>query len=208
MKKTLLSTAAALTLATLAVASVQAQEGPGQRGEGRSVQEAHWRGPDDHGWHRRGGHGRREGRGGSRDMFRQFQTFDANQDGAITQAEVDQFRQNQIAEFDGNNDGTLSLEEYQALWLDAMRERMVDAFQEHDDDGNGQVTAEEFNERYVDLVERFDRNGDGQLSADDRRGGRGMMRRGPETAQPDDAEPETAPEAAPDDADGTDDDQQ
>ena len=72
-------------------------------------------------------------------------------------------RQGQVAQFDANKDGALSLEEYQALWLDRMRERMVDAFQEHDDDGNGQVTPEEFNERFSALVERLDRNGDGQV---------------------------------------------
>jgi Ca2+-binding EF-hand superfamily protein len=196
MKKTLLSAAAALTLATLAVASVQAQEGPRRPGEGRFMQEAQWHGP--HGGRH---HGRRGGRDGGRDMVRQLQAFDTNQDGTITQAEVDQFRQSQITEFDGNGDGTLSLEEYQALWLDAMRERMVDAFQEHDDDGNGQVTAEEFNERYVGLVERFDRNGDGQLSAEDRRGGRRTMQRPDgDSPQPGDAAPGTAPEAAPEGA--------
>ena len=57
---------------------------------------------------------------------RLFEAFDANQDGTLTQAEVDQARQAKLAEFDADGDGSLSLEEYQALWLDAMRERMVD----------------------------------------------------------------------------------
>ena len=78
-----------------------------------------------------------------------------------------------------------------------MRERVVDAFQDHDDDGNGQVTAEEFNERYAGLVERFDRNGDGQLNQDDRgRGRRAQPQQAP--AQPEkNTAPQTAPGVAP-----------
>ena len=53
-------------------------------------------------------------------------------------------RSSRLAAFDQNNDGRLTLEEYQAMWLDAMRERMVDRFQAHDDDGDAVVTVEEF----------------------------------------------------------------
>ena len=79
-----------------------------------------------------------------------------------------------MAEFDQNGDGRLTLEEYQALWMAAMRERMVDRFQEHDDDGDGLVTIEEFAEPFDRVILRFDRNGDGELTLDEvrRRGGR------------------------------------
>lgn len=96
-----------------------------------------------------------------------FEQFDANQDGRLTQAEIDQVRQSRLAEFDQNGDGSLSLDEYQALWLDAMRERMVDRFQAHDDDGDGMVTIEEFAEPFDHMVSRFDQNGDGELTADE-----------------------------------------
>lgn len=131
---------------------------------------------------KRGDDERGEGRGGK--MLRQIQAFDLNKDGSVTQAEIDQFRADQIAKYDANKDGTLSLEEYQALWMDQMRDRMVDAFQKHDNDGNGQVTADEFNKRFTGLVERLDRNGDGQLNKDDRGGRRPVA-------------PASAPEAAP-----------
>ena len=103
-----------------------------------------------------------------------FEQFDANQDGRLTQAEINQARQSRLAEFDQNGDGKLTLEEYQALWLDAMRERMVDRFQSHDDVGDGLVTIEEFAEPFDGVVLRFDRNGDGELTLDEvrRRGGR------------------------------------
>jgi Ca2+-binding EF-hand superfamily protein len=103
-----------------------------------------------------------------------FEQFDANQDGRLTQAEIDQVRQSRLAEFDQNGDGRLTLEEYQALWMAAMRERMVDRFQEHDDDGDGLVTIEEFAAPFERVVLRFDRNGDGELTLDEvgRRGDR------------------------------------
>jgi Ca2+-binding EF-hand superfamily protein len=101
--------------------------------------------------------------------MRFFAQFDANQDGRITQAEVDEVRRSRLTEFDQNGDGSLTLEEYQALWLDAMRERMVDQFQAHDDDGDGMVTAEEFGERYDRMVSRLDSDGDGAVTTDEMR---------------------------------------
>ena len=217
MKRTLTVSALALALAGLGAASGLAQQTTAPAANAPAAQDAHWRGDNERGWRdgRRGRGGEeRFGRGGRHDrgdrggrhggrrdgggMLRGLQAFDANSDGAITQAEIDQFRQGQITRFDADGNGTLSVEEYQALWLEQMRERMVDAFQEHDDDGNGQVTAEEFNERYAGLVERLDRNGDGQLSPDDRR--RGNRRAQPEQApaQPGgNAAPQPGPGATP-----------
>jgi len=107
---------------------------------------------------------------------RLFEAFDANQDGTLTQAEVDQARQAKLAEFDADGDGSLDLEEYQALWLDAMRERMVDQFQDHDDDGDGLVTVEEFGERFSGIVVRLDDDGDGEVTMEELRE-RAMERR-------------------------------
>jgi Ca2+-binding EF-hand superfamily protein len=98
-----------------------------------------------------------------------FEQFDTNQDGRLTQDEIDQARQSRLAEFDQNGDGSLSLEEYQALWMDAMRERMVDRFQAHDDDGDGLVTAEEFGQSFERIIVRFDRDGDGEVTVDEMR---------------------------------------
>jgi Ca2+-binding EF-hand superfamily protein len=98
---------------------------------------------------------------------RLFEQFDTNQDGTITQVEIDEVRSSRLAEFDQDNDGSLTLEEYQALWLDAMHERMVDRFQAHDDDGDAMVTVEEFGERYSSMARRLDRNDDGQVTRDD-----------------------------------------
>jgi EF hand len=128
-----------------------------------------------------GGWGRHHGwgYGGGMGFFEQF---DANQDGRITQAEVHEVRRSRLTEFDQDGDGSLTLEEYQALWLDAMRERMVDQFQAHDDDGDGMVTAEEFGERFDRMVSRLDTDDDDALTLDEmrrhgeRRGDRGGER--------------------------------
>ena len=127
----------------------------------------------DRGWGRHhGGSGHHGGAPGER----LFEAFDANQDGTLTQAEVDQARQAKLAEFDADGDGSLDLEEYQALWLDAMRERMVDQFQDHDDDGDGLVTVEEFGERFSGIVVRLDDDGDGEVTMEELRE-RAMERR-------------------------------
>jgi Ca2+-binding EF-hand superfamily protein len=113
-----------------------------------------------------GGWGRHHGWGDDGGMGL-FERFDANQDGRLTQAEVDEVRRSQLIEFDQDSDGSLTLEEYQALWLDAMRERMVDRFQAHDDDGDGMVTVEEFGESFDRMVGRLDANDDGTLTPDE-----------------------------------------
>ena len=105
--------------------------------------------------------GPRRGRFGG---ARLFTTFDTDQDGVLTQAEVDQVRGAQFAKFDTDGNGNLSLEEYQALWMDAMRERMVDRFQRHDGDGDAKVTRSEFNQRFAGIVRRLDENGDGKVT--------------------------------------------
>ena len=122
-------------------------------------------------------------------------SFDTNDDGKLTQAEIDDSRKANLARFDGNGDGALTLEEYQALWADAMRRMMVRQFQANDADGDGRVTVEEFTVRFEDVVVELDRNGDGELTRDElrrhgrhgpRRGGDGPPHGGPGRDGPDD----------------------
>ena len=51
-----------------------------------------------------------------------------------------------------------------------MRERMVDRFQAHDDDGDGMVTVEEFGKPFDRMVIRLDANDDGELTLDEMQG--------------------------------------
>ena len=125
-----------------------------------------------HGFHEgRGGYGEHHrGHGKGRHVMKILKAHDANGDDILTQAEIDGVRSERLKAFDANQDGQLSLQEYEALWLDFMRSRMVDRFQRLDEDGDGVVTMAEFNAPTANLVARMDRDGDGALSrADNRR---------------------------------------
>jgi hypothetical protein len=131
------------------------------RGPGHSM--GWWRGHGHHGHH---GFGPMMGHHGPHGLM---EAYDTNGDGKLTQAEVDAARAERFKTFDKDADGVLTLAEYEALWLDAMRERMVDRFQEHDDDGDAKVTPAEFGEEHAHIVRRMDRNGDGVVDETDMR---------------------------------------
>jgi len=152
-----------VALAGVAGAALTAQadsRGPGHDGGPAKMQQAY--GGPHHGKRHEGGH-----RGGGRFMFRMMESFDANDDGKLSQEEIDTARSERFTKFDGDTDQALTLSEYQELWLDAMRERMVDRFQALDADGDGRVTAEEFQRPFAKTVRRMDRNDDGVLDRED-----------------------------------------
>ena len=117
---------------------------------------------------KRGGH---HG-GGHHSMMQMAERYDANKDGKISQEEIDQNRTERHAQFDGDKNATLSLEEFKGLWMLANQERMVREFQEFDRDGNAQVTLDEYKAPLAQIVATRDRNDDGFLSRDDRRHGK------------------------------------
>jgi hypothetical protein len=197
--RTKILTAACVAIAIGGLGLAGASYAHGFKGEGRygghhgEYSEDH--GPGHHARHHGehgeyGGMGHHSGRHGARGMGRGmgrhmgrgfeslFEAYDSDGNGRLTQAEVDAARTDRLAAFDKDGDRKLTLKEYEALWLDAMRERMVDRFQDLDNDGDAAVTAEEFAAPYAGLVARRDRNGDGEISRDDF-GPRGHgMRRG------------------------------
>jgi hypothetical protein len=119
------------------------------------------------GWHHGGGH---------HSIMQMAERYDANKDGKISQEEIDQNRTQRHAEYDGDKNSTLSLEEFKGLWLKANLERMVREFQEFDRDGDAQVTLDEYKAPLAQIVANRDRNNDGVLSKDDRRHGKGEHR--------------------------------
>ncbi len=136
-----------------------------------------------HGGHHAGRHGpgnsgRCSGGDHGKRGHQMLKRYDSDQDGKLTQSEIDQGREANLAKFDSNQDGTLSLGEFEVLWLDFMRERMVDRFQDLDADGDSTVTSEEYKEPFASLVEDMDRNGDGALSRDDKRASHRDKRKG------------------------------
>ena len=118
----------------------------------------------------RGGFGPRFGMGGPggpivREMLA---TVDTDEDGALTQEEIDAAIDARFAEFDANNDGDLQLAEFEALWAEITRPMTVRAFQFLDPDGDAVVARVEVEDRFGSLVSRLDRNDDGVLDRDDR----------------------------------------
>jgi Ca2+-binding EF-hand superfamily protein len=118
------------------------------------------------GW---GGHGGGRGMGG----MGLIDGFDTDKDGKVTQAEIHAEREQRLKRFDRDANGELSLQEYEALWLEAVREHMARQFQASDRDANGSITAVEFRERFADVVRKLDRNNDGEVTraeTEERRG--------------------------------------
>jgi hypothetical protein len=117
-----------------------------------------------------------------------IQGVDANNDGALSQDEINTAVNARFAEFDADKNGSLSLQEFEALWAEITKPVAVRAFQFLDPDGDAAVAKAELDKRFGTIVSHLDRNDDGVLSRDDhprRRGGwHGPSRGGPEGEGP------------------------
>ena len=118
---------------------------------------------------------------GGQHRMRMFEMLDTNSDGAVGEDEGRAAILEQLKSFDADGNGSLSLKEFEAMHAAHIRPHMVDRFQFHDDDGDGEITTEEMTGPFARMIRWMDRNGDGQISPDDmhHRGqghGMGMMR--------------------------------
>ena len=133
-----------------------------------SADDGHREGRGSHHWkgHHGGGHqfGRRRGRR----LDRLLRHYDGNDDGKLTQEELDDGRKSLMARHDKDGGRGLTIEEFESLWLELRRRRMVRSFQRLDVDGDGTVTTEEFVEPFSKVVKWRDLNDDGALSEEDR----------------------------------------
>lgn len=122
---------------------------------------------------RDGDHGKRGHRGhrGGEMMRSLFDAVDANGDRSVTAEEIAAYQATQIANADLSGDGALSIEEFDTIFREFTRSRMVDAFQALDSDGDGLITETEIDTRVSRMVERMDRDGDGVLTLQRGRGG-------------------------------------
>jgi hypothetical protein len=98
-----------------------------------------------------------------------FDRFDSDANGAISKAEVSKFPKSEIQKHDGNKDGKLSLDEFEALWVGYVRERMVDHFQKLDADGDAAITEDEIARPLNKMMSWLDRNDDDTLTKDELR---------------------------------------
>lgn len=132
---------------------------------GLAVSGASYAGGDRHGY-RGGHHGMGHHGMGYRGEHAQemFQRFDQDGDGKVTRAEMEAVRDGKFGEFDGDGDGEMSLDEFQGLWLQMARSRMVDHFQHLDADGDGKITRAEYDRPFEVVMTRMDRNEDGAVT--------------------------------------------
>lgn len=92
-----------------------------------------------------------------------FERYDANQDGKITKGEITAARKASITKYDADKDGQLSLDEFQGLFNEIMRHRMVRMFQKLDRDGDAKVSEAEIARQVERMMAHLDRNDDGEI---------------------------------------------
>lgn len=114
----------------------------------------------------RGHHGKH---GGGERIDRLFERYDANNDGKITKAEIETARKASIAKYDADKDGQLSLEEFNGLFNEIMRHRMVRMFQKFDRDGDAKVSEAEISRKVDRMMTWMDRDDNGEIERDELR---------------------------------------
>ena len=99
-----------------------------------------------------------------------FAAMDADNDGKVTEAEINAFRAAQSAAIDTDGDGLLSAEELAAMHIKAATarasERAARMIQNLDTDGDGKLSAAEMAVRPMParMFQRLDTDGDGAIS--------------------------------------------
>lgn len=161
----------ALAVATIAVvgaaglSSMATAEYRGKSGWGHHGMGHHGAGHKGGRMYGRGHHGMGHKGGGMHAMM--MERFDTNKDSKLTQEELDGARTKLLGTYDVDKDGKLSLAEYEKLWLEVKRRKMVRSFQRTDKDGDASITLDEFLKPYSKFVQRMDRNEDGVLDRED-----------------------------------------
>ena len=109
--------------------------------------------------------------------------FDSNQDGQISQAEIDAATAAKAQAIDSNGDGLISAAEVEAQREARRRQRQEERLLRADANGDGQVSLDEFSQHQRDRLSRLDRDGDGLISSEELRPPRGPRPPAPEEAE-------------------------
>ncbi|GHB19945.1 hypothetical protein GCM10007094_04870 [Pseudovibrio japonicus] len=101
------------------------------------------------------------GKSGKQMSSRFFETYDTNNDGVVTTADIETKRKADFTKADTNGDGTISLEEWKVFAAERAAERGKDRtvrmFQRFDTNGDGQVTREDFLAQAERMTARMDK---------------------------------------------------
>lgn len=100
---------------------------------------------------------------GERSMRMSFEQIDANADGQITRAEIDDLRAERFAKVDADGDGGLSLDELTREATENAADRAEKMMKRLDANADGTLSPEELGgaSRATRLFDRVDRNDDG-----------------------------------------------
>ncbi len=100
-----------------------------------------------------------------------FERFDENEDGLLTEDEVDDKLWNKIAKADANQDGLVSVDELKELreqWKsENERPGRGDIFERFDENEDGLLTEDEVDDKLWNKIAKADANDDGVVSVDE-----------------------------------------
>ncbi len=114
-----------------------------------------------HGGGHGGGHG--WGHGDGRPFLGFLEEMDADNNGAVSRAEIDRFSAARAAEIDADQDGQITVDELQAFHDAQRKKRLGEHLAAMDADGDGKVTVAELQAASTWRLARFDRDGDGVI---------------------------------------------
>ncbi|MBI3678452.1 MAG: EF-hand domain-containing protein [Proteobacteria bacterium] len=95
-----------------------------------------------------------------------LEEFDLNKDGKVTKAEVDQVMAQRFKEA-ALGSASVTLDQFIQAHMKDFREHEQRRFQHLDKNGDGKLTADEFEGRHADMFEHMDRNKDGVITKDE-----------------------------------------
>lgn len=112
--------------------------------------------------------GKHEGRHGhwGRMMLTEM---DADKDGTVTRAEIEAHEAARAADIDADKNGTITADELIAHHEKMRQQHMADRLKAMDQNGDGNVSIEEYEAAQTWRMARLDRNGDGKIEPDEMR---------------------------------------
>jgi Ca2+-binding EF-hand superfamily protein len=93
--------------------------------------------------------------------------MDADKDGTVTSAEIKAHEAAQAAEIDADKNGTITVEELVAHHEKMRQQHMAERLKAIDQNGDGNVSLEEYEAAHTWRMARLDRNGDGMIEPDE-----------------------------------------
>lgn len=115
-----------------------------------------------HGWSHSSGYGSSHN-GMENHMKAVLKKFDADEDSMVSFQEIEAGIKGYFKTANKNGDDRLTLDEYENLWIEATREKMIRSFQYFDSEGKGYLTQQSLLEPILEKAKYFDRNEDGKI---------------------------------------------